>query len=352
MKIKTLLVCLAICTLGSLTAQDQHFTQFYASPLTLNPGLTGAFNGKYRLALIYRDQWRGALDFPFTTFSAAADFRFNLDFFRARTKDAAGAGILFYNDQVPGFDISNNQIHISTAYHKFLGGGSTPQYLSLGIQVGINQRNIGYSKLRFADQFNGSTGYTDPTAENLPANNYAFSDLGVGLNYTYSSERSMSVFSGLAVHHVTQPEQSFYEDPDLDNPFPENRLLMKFSGYLNFQIPLSERLQIHPRALFISQGAHLQINAGTNFRILINDISGIALHLGTWARPVSGVDNQFELDALILMTGVELNNFLLGFSYDANFNDLTGTNNTRGAFEISFAYLGEYENEAVLCPKF
>src|SRR6186997_2334542 len=38
-------------------AQDPNFSQFFASPLTLNPALTGKFDGTFRLAGNYRNQW-------------------------------------------------------------------------------------------------------------------------------------------------------------------------------------------------------------------------------------------------------------------------------------------------------
>ena len=37
--------------------QDPHFSQFFSSPLTLNPALTGKFDGVFRAAGNYRDQW-------------------------------------------------------------------------------------------------------------------------------------------------------------------------------------------------------------------------------------------------------------------------------------------------------
>ena len=38
---------------------DPHFSQYYMHPLWLNPALTGAINGDYRVALIDRNQWSG-----------------------------------------------------------------------------------------------------------------------------------------------------------------------------------------------------------------------------------------------------------------------------------------------------
>ncbi|MEM8909741.1 MAG: type IX secretion system membrane protein PorP/SprF, partial [Bacteroidota bacterium] len=98
----------------SLSAQDKHFTQFYSAPLTLNPALTGAFDGRYRVSAIYRDQWRGALDEPYVTFASAIDVKFDLELSN-RYEDAVAIGLLFFSDRVNGIDFNTNQIALSGA---------------------------------------------------------------------------------------------------------------------------------------------------------------------------------------------------------------------------------------------
>src|SRR5947208_1193058 len=51
-----LLVLLAIAA-GSAYAQDPVFSQFFASPLNINPALTGAITGKWRIISNFRDEW-------------------------------------------------------------------------------------------------------------------------------------------------------------------------------------------------------------------------------------------------------------------------------------------------------
>ena len=84
------------------SAQDVHTTQFYASPLTLNPALTGGFDGQLRASLNYRDQWRGLLPSPFVTTSASLDFRFPLAFGGRDNGDAASVGVVFPERQSAG----------------------------------------------------------------------------------------------------------------------------------------------------------------------------------------------------------------------------------------------------------
>ena len=105
-----------------------------------------------------------------------------------------------------------------------------------------------------------------------------------------------------------------------------------------------------PRVLVASQGPHFQTNAGANFRFLLGEYGTTALHLGTWVRPVRN-ESGIGVDAAVALLGFEINNVLLGLSYDLNLKAL-GAKQRQGAFEISIAYLGNYEGEGILCPKF
>ena len=55
-----------------LFSQDIHYSQFYNSPLNLNPANTGMFDGDFRFAANQRTQWR-SVTVPFSTFSLSAD---------------------------------------------------------------------------------------------------------------------------------------------------------------------------------------------------------------------------------------------------------------------------------------
>ncbi|MEZ4985522.1 MAG: PorP/SprF family type IX secretion system membrane protein [Saprospiraceae bacterium] len=248
------LFVLTTCVMVVGHAQDQHFSQFYASPLTLSPALTGAFEGKYRVSMVYRDQWRAALDNPYQTFSTAADFRYPVKQYKKRYRDAIGVGILFYNDKINQINFTTNQLMVSGAYHKALNPGSD-QFLSLGMQVGMVQRNINFDQLTFDDQFNGSDLYELPTAEDFPENNFAFSDFQVGLHYSYSPKGGMGVYAGAAMHHVLEPEMSFYyrQLPDDDKDIRlSNTLYRKYTAHLGLRLPMGEYIQLLPRALVYS----------------------------------------------------------------------------------------------------
>ncbi|HRJ35295.1 MAG TPA: type IX secretion system membrane protein PorP/SprF, partial [Flavobacteriales bacterium] len=72
-------------------AQDIHFSQFDLSPINLNPGNTGLFDGTYRFAGNFRNQWR-SVTVPYSTFSLSADANNFLE------KKGLGAGIRINHD--------------------------------------------------------------------------------------------------------------------------------------------------------------------------------------------------------------------------------------------------------------
>ena len=332
----------------SLLAQDRHFSQFYSSPLTLNPALTGAFDGKYRVGALYRDQWRGLLEQPYQNFSFGADLRLDAPFSSKSNPDKLGLGLLFYRDIINSLDFSTTQIALSGAYHKSLDLGST-QFLSMGFQLGLSQRNVNYDNLTFQDQWNGVNGYSLPRSERLPENNFGYSDLSTGINYSINPEPKVAFFAGLAYHHFNKPNVSFFKGADI----PKQPLYSRISAQLAAQFPINKEhtLMMSPRILLASQGPHFEVNAGTNFRIEIDKTYGTSLHLGGWVRPVKNIDG-FNIDAVVLMAGLEYNSVLLGFSYDLNLPTLQKYKRTANVFEISLIYLGEFENDELLCPTF
>ena len=334
-------------------AQDYHFSQFFAAPLTLNPALTGIFSGNYRVALSHRSQWGQVLETPFTTTAFSADFRYYINPKKRRYKDAFGVGVNFASDRLSEFNYSVNQIMLGGAFHKSLDPRNN-QTLSLGFQFGVVQRNVSYDQLSFEDTFDGTSTYIDgATAEELPANNYAFGDFQLGVNYAYAPKNKAAIFLGGAVHHFNRPEQSFYEEITQGEEIEVTLLLnRRYSAYANFQLPLARGSTISPRVYAFVQGPHVVTNAGSNLRFLLNDTNGAALHLGAYLRGVGNADN-FGVDSAVGMFGFEINSFLLGLSYDAGLNGLQTNPRHRGAFEINLAYLGKSnDDEAVPCPKF
>lgn len=57
---------------GRVVAQDPSFSQFFSSPLNINPALTAQINSKWRVISNYRNQWIGPNN-PYTTGTISFD---------------------------------------------------------------------------------------------------------------------------------------------------------------------------------------------------------------------------------------------------------------------------------------
>ena len=136
---------------GSLVwSQDPHFSQFYNTPLNINPALTGFFDGQYRVHAIYRDQYK-VIQAPYRTFSAAADFRYHFT-----GEDYYNFGVRILRDKAGDGNFLRTTAHGSFSYRKQLGGGKTNHFLIGGAEFGVGQHRIDLSKLWFGEQFDPS----------------------------------------------------------------------------------------------------------------------------------------------------------------------------------------------------
>lgn len=120
------------------TAQDVHFTQYFTSPLTLNPANTGLVKCDWRVAGNYRTQWGSVNSTPYVTGTISYDM--------AALKgklggDALGIGVIGLYDKSGTGALQNITTGLSLAYHKRLSSDEEkPQNLSIGVQGFLVQK--------------------------------------------------------------------------------------------------------------------------------------------------------------------------------------------------------------------
>ncbi len=344
--------CFVLILILEAKAQDGHFSQFYAAPVQLNPALTGGYDGKYRIAAVYRDQWRGPLEKPITTIGAALDLRFEMTS-SAFDGDAVAVGLQFSSDQAGPFDLSTNTIALSGAFHKSLDR-SNKQVLSAGLQLITVQRNVLYEDLYFQDQFDGLNSFNQATSEDLPDNNFTYGDIAVGINYVNNYAPRSSFFLGGAFHHILEPDVSFYshDGDERQQALSSSALFRKYSLHGGLIIPTNDNMSLSPRLFAAKQGPHFELSIGNNFIIEPNQTDETKFHLGGWVRIVQDFDDSFSPDALGLMAGISLQELLIGLSYDFNLRDLVDFRTGQGALEVSISYFGNYDSDEGICPSF
>lgn len=344
--LKTL--CLFLLALPALVAQDIHFSQFYMSPLNLNPAMTGVMNCNSRLIANYRNQWASVLrSNSYRTYSFSYDQRIPVgryDFF--------GVGGTFWGDQAGEANFATTTGKLSLSYSKRMGGTRNGgNYLVVGAEGGAAQRSLDFLKLRWGTQHDGLGGFDPdaPTQENFDRDQFVFADLAAGLLWFMTFDENNSLYLGGAFHHLNRADQSFTNDqPDL--------LYSRYTVHAGGEFQVSNRFGLVPGVIVMSQGPSFQVNAGTSFKFLLGRgraTSDQSFQLGLWTRVSNRVDSGVLNDAVILSTRFDYENFTLGFSYDLNVSDLSDASNGNGGFELALQYkICGQQRRGVYCPTF
>lgn len=351
MKLKHLLLVLFLATGLTVNAQDIHFSQFYLSPLNLNPAMTGLMNCNIRLTGNYRNQWASVLKSnAYSTYSVSYDQRIPVGRY-----DYFGIGGTFWGDQAGEANFATVTGKISGSYSKRMGGGKKEShYLVVGAEAGLAQRSLEFQKLRWGTQHDGEGGFCatcNSLEDNLGSDNFLFADLAAGLLWFSVFDENNNLYIGGAYHHLNRANQSFYNDT-------KDYLYSRFTIHAGGEFEVAPKFGLVPGVIAMFQGPSFQLNSGTSFKFLLGSGKGRfsnyqAFHIGTWVRISNKVETGILTDALILSTRFDYNQFTLGFSYDVNVSALKPASSNNGAFEFALAYkFCGNERRGVYCPNF
>lgn len=339
---KLIAICLAagsvlLSSSPALKAQDPEFSQFYAAPLYLNPAFAGSARCP-RIGLNYRNQWP-ALSKTFITYSAAYDQHID--------DISGGLGLIVMNDKAGEGTINTTTISGMYAYQLNL---SRDFSIRLGLQATWMQKRLDWDKLYFGDQIDPRYGFVYNTQEGRPDDlSKSYPDFAAGI-LAYSSK----VYGGVAVHHITEPDEAFIVPGS-------SALPMKITAHLGAMLPVGdtkvyryaasrdEGTYISPNVLYQQQASFNQLNIGVY--VLKSPLVG-----GLWYRANFGKEKFISSESFIALIGVQKGLFKFGYSYDVTISKLT-TNATAGSHEVSFGVQFECRPKkkrfrTISCPSF
>jgi type IX secretion system PorP/SprF family membrane protein len=340
------LAAFSLLSLG-VAAQDIHFSQFYMSPLNLNPAMTGVMNCTHRFVANYRNQWASILKAnAFNTYSASYDRRIAVGRY-----DYFGVGGTFWGDKAGELEFATLSGKLSLSYAKRMAGyRDRASYLVVGVDGGVSQRSIDFLKAQWPEQNDGGQFNPNlPSGEQNFIDNFRFADHAAGVMWFTVFDEYSSFYLGGAYHHLNRANQTFFDSDTVDVP-----LYSKFTIHGGGEFRASDRFAILPGAVIFLQGPSMQINAGTSMKFILGDNrrSNQAFQLGVWSRIANTFDGTL-VDAVILSTRFDYESFGIGFSYDINVSSLRPASNSNGAFEFSFIYqICGPERRNVFCPNF
>jgi len=303
----------------SADAQDLHFSQFYNSPLNLNPANTGVFNGDERFMASYKSQAR-SVPVPWTTFSGQYDRKFYL----GKSDDSfISGGVLFNYDKQGLSRLNLTNINFLGSYTKIL---NKKNLITAGLGLGYATRGLSLTSLSWDRQWDGDAYDPSlPSGENTDMNRISFLENSIGVNYRYQLTSRTNFDFGIGAYHFIEPKVAFFAADDVKLP---RRVNLNFRG--TYQI--NDMFDIQGHALAQFQGAYDEYLFGLLTKIYIEQQRGkeFNLHLGFGYRS-SGT--------LIPTIAVEFSRYYASFSYDIQSFEHDTRNINTGGPEFHFRYI-------------
>ncbi len=333
---KSLLYVLFLLLAGSLSSQDIHYSQFYNSPLNVNPAKTGIFNGDKRLNLSYRSQWR-SVPVPWTTFSGSFDRKFYPKYGK---KHFFSAGVLFnYDAQGDIADINLTNFNITGSWTKMINENNL---FTVGAILGYATRGFDFNSLTFDNQWNGQEFDRNLSAsENFDTERTSFIENGLGLNYRWQKSSRTKLDLGIGGYHLIRPGISFDDSDDV-----KLSRRISLTGIGSFE--LSRKLDIQVNGLYQFQQDSNELILSALGKIYINQQRGkeLALHLGLGWR--SG-------KSLFPIVALQHRQMYISLNYDVDLTEFAEIHNQRrpSSFEMHFNYIiTDVKPKVKVCPIF
>lgn len=306
-KLAILLLVLSNITL----AQDFQFSQFYATPMLINPAFTGN-TVQSRATLNYRNQWAAIPNSKgYNTF--AFGYEHNFESFNS------GLGLQVVHDRAGVAALQTTSVLMSYAYRFRL----TRKFsIKSGLQFGVGNRHINFNELVFNDQLQTGAG-TSASHQDYQDQSRYFLDINAGaIGY------SKYYWFGVSVSHLNNPDISLMGTGE--------KLDLKYSAHAGYKYPLKKNIKkkIISSATFAfnykHQGNRDQLDLGLYF-------SYKPVLFGLWYRGIPGKNIEATFpnnDAIIVLAGYSNEGFKVGYSYDLTVSKLTAAT-SGGAHEIS-----------------
>lgn len=300
-----------------LKAQDPVFSQYYASPLQINPAFTGLLDG-IRVGANYRNQW------PFIdqTFKSYVTYNLYYDQFISSIK--SGFGIELTSDEAGNGFLRNTKI--SGFYGYKIPINRRGHVIKGGLELAYVNMSLGWDKFIFRDQIDPILGYqtgggTIISKEIRPQDlNPNYMDVGLGILYY-----SPLFYLGASMKHVNSPDIGILVNRSSGGTSLPPRLNL----HTGFEFPLfndsrKNRHILSPSLAFIQQSSFFQINVGTQYLYK-------KIYTGLFYRHA-----RVNPDALIFLLGFKKDAWKIGYSFDFTLSSLGISQG--GSHEISLLY--------------
>jgi type IX secretion system PorP/SprF family membrane protein len=316
-KLKILVVICFVISPNYLRGQDIHFSQYFNSPLSLNPSQTGNFDGDWRAFVNYRNQWQ-AIAYPFRTVSVGYDQQLFVN------GNHLSIGGYVLNDQSGSVFLKLNQAYLSAAYHRVINN----HHFTGGLQIGYVIKSINYDKITFPNDWTGTNFDPEHAVDENDRNQLSYLDINLGIGWK-SKINKFEPEAGLAVFHVNQPSESFSGSTSYKVP-------LRTTFHVAVKTDLSSNFYLKPGVLYsMARGSReMMVGSQLGYAVAGNRFNVREIYGGLYLR--NGIADPS--DAVMVMCGAQIKKITINVSYDLTLSSLKVYNGYRGAFELSIIF--------------
>jgi len=305
-------------SIGSISkAQDVHFSQYYNTPLLINPALTGDFFGKARFIMNYRNQWQSITVNPYRTIAFSGDGLF--------LKDKLAFGLQFFNDKSGDANLGTTELCASIATGIHLNKNN---YLRFGLQTWWSQQSLNTSALTWNSQYDGTVINPEIASGETGFQKFHYFDMSTGLLWKHLFPNKTVWNFGLSAYHISHPQYS-YLGSNMSLP-------IRWNLHADLSILLGENtnMTLHPSLLFMKQGTLNEEDIGVYIRYKLGLNSK---YTGAYKNSFVNFGGYYRVkDAVIAYTRFDFyNQYSIGFSYDFNVSKFKTVTLIKGGLELS-----------------
>lgn len=332
--------CIVVTVLSLLVVklsygQDPAFSQFFSSPLNVNPALTGNINGDWRVISNFRDQWIGPAS-PYTTATASYDRKMLQHKMPGiPEEDFMAIGAMLMRDYAMSGIVKSTYASLNLSYSLKLSQEPSIHRLTAGFGGSYGKRYVDFSRLDFEEQFTGFGFNTAlPTGEVALSNMKGNFSVNSGVTYSIKSEKRNFDIGG-ALFHINKPKQTFLKDEN-------QRLAMREVVHANFETFLSDYFVLNVNAIYQNQDRARYYSAGTAVGYFFGEQQDMMINAGVW---------YWSKNAVIPYIGLVYKDMQFGFSYDATISSLKEARRKPSTWEFSFIIRGVKDPTGIIpCP--
>jgi len=332
LNMRIFLVFMLTLPILTVKAQDVNFSQYFNNPTYFNPAYVGLSTG-LKVRLNVRKQWTG-LAGEYNAFSFSADIA------DRNIPGAGGIGFIATSNAEGIGMIKTTTVGFIPAVRIQVNRFSIIQF---GALISVMSRRIDWNNMVFSDQLDPRLGNIGLSSFTNPGNSpIVFPDFSIGSIYQLKGNHMVATF-GVAVHHITQPNQSFLQNV---SPLPR-----KWVAHMDFIIDFQRNRGFYNRA------RNIKINPGILYQSQ-SDMSLFALginayisniYFGIWYR--NDVFRKTSFTNLVWLAGLNIpfnNDSRMKIMYSFDMNTSRNTNFTGPSHEISLIF--ELDNARLVNP--